>query len=294
MNRTGRAVALVCGLLLFALGGGVEAAERTRPARSSGWFSMPPPGSRLLWIAAHPDDEVLIAPVLGELCVDQGGVCTFLVLTRGEAGICLIPGGCHPTLAQVRSAEMEESARLFGAELILWDLADGTPGGAAAARHRWAAAMGGDDQLLARIGAEIDRVEPDLILTYDPRHGSTCHTDHQAVGALVLDALNLSETRKPRLYLLADQVRIEAGGTRIRFFRSLPDSVERYDANRYLMSVGGSAWAYMLTALAIHRSQFGAAEMSALESRPPHERMLHVLPFTRGARLEAGVACSEP
>lgn len=70
--------------------------------------------------------------------------------------------------------------------------------------------------------------------------------------------------------------------------------MERYDANRFLASAGGSAWTYMLNAVAIHRSQFGAAEMIALAGRPAHERMLHLLPLMRGARLEQGVACTEP
>lgn len=59
-------------VIALALTASLDAAERTRPVRSSGWFPMPDPGTRILWIAAHPDDEVLIAPLLGEMCVDRG------------------------------------------------------------------------------------------------------------------------------------------------------------------------------------------------------------------------------
>ena len=54
------------------------------------------PGARsVLWVGAHPDDEVLLAPVLAKLCLLERLDCHLLVLTRGEAGICLLPGGCR-------------------------------------------------------------------------------------------------------------------------------------------------------------------------------------------------------
>ena len=59
-------------------------------------------GKRILWIGAHPDDESTIAPILGEACVDQHAICSFLVLTRGESGNCARPDGCLPDLVTVR------------------------------------------------------------------------------------------------------------------------------------------------------------------------------------------------
>src|SRR2546422_4479037 len=62
------------------------------------------PAARILWIGAHPDDETLVAPILGPACARQNAVCTLLVFTRGERGGCAIPSGCGPDLGSVRAA----------------------------------------------------------------------------------------------------------------------------------------------------------------------------------------------
>src|SRR5204863_829035 len=80
-------------------------AARTRAVR---------PLPRILWIGAHPDDEILISPLLGFHCVERGAQCVLLVMTRGEAG--------GP--AAVRAAEMQRAANLFHAALTHWAFAD--------------------------------------------------------------------------------------------------------------------------------------------------------------------------
>jgi hypothetical protein len=44
------------------------------------------PAGHILFIGAHPDDEVVAAPLLGALCADAAATCSFLVLTKGEGG----------------------------------------------------------------------------------------------------------------------------------------------------------------------------------------------------------------
>src|SRR6266849_1264743 len=80
--------------------------------------------SRILWIGAHPDDEALIAPLLGRQCVDGSSSCSLLVLTRGENGDCGLAGGCSPNLGAVRTMEMESAAALLRSRLIQWSYAD--------------------------------------------------------------------------------------------------------------------------------------------------------------------------
>src|SRR5437764_2760441 len=111
-------------LAVFLLG-----LAHTEPVSGRAPARRPPPllpgTTSVLWVAAHPDDEVLVAPVLSRLCVDEGLRCSFLVLTRGEHGECLLPGGCKPDLATVRTAEMVRAAKLYRAQLTLWSLEDG-------------------------------------------------------------------------------------------------------------------------------------------------------------------------
>src|SRR5580704_12319995 len=41
----------------------------------------------VMWIGAHPDDEALVAPLLGKWCRGEKVRCAFLILTRGESGV---------------------------------------------------------------------------------------------------------------------------------------------------------------------------------------------------------------
>src|SRR5690349_7452018 len=68
-----------------------------------------PDFSRILVVTAHPDDESVIAPLLGTPCIDGTSRCSFLVMTRGERG-------GDPV---VREGEMRAAAALFHATLTL-------------------------------------------------------------------------------------------------------------------------------------------------------------------------------
>src|SRR2546422_414200 len=72
------------------------------------------PPQRILWIGAHPDDEILIAPILGRQCAERGAQCALLVMTHGEAG------GAGAT----RAAEMQAAAVFLHAHLTLWAFSD--------------------------------------------------------------------------------------------------------------------------------------------------------------------------
>src|SRR5581483_2520023 len=134
-----------------------------------------PAPQRILWIGAHPDDETLLAPLLGRSCVEAGDACSLLVMTRGE-------GGGDPA---VRTVEMQRAAALFHADLVHWDFGDvGVD-----VQNVWSAEAGGHDALLDRIASVITAEQPTIIYTFDPNHGSTCHTAHRALGSLVVEAV---------------------------------------------------------------------------------------------------------
>src|SRR5688500_14330528 len=81
------------------------------------------PAGHILFIGAHPDDEVVAAPLLGALCAEGGATCSFLVLTKGEGGICSLPV-CSPDLGSVREQEMLASAALFRGRVTQWTMPD--------------------------------------------------------------------------------------------------------------------------------------------------------------------------
>ncbi|HVR43426.1 MAG TPA: PIG-L family deacetylase, partial [Thermoanaerobaculia bacterium] len=131
-----------------------------------------------------------------------GSTCAFLVLTRGEAGVCELPL-CSPDLATVREQEMLSSAAIFGARVTQWSLPNVLTGFQSA----WPEAG-------ERIATAILDERPDVVITFDPLHGTTCHPAHRALGALVVDLVRSLDPAPP-LYLLATAARLEEG--RYRF-----------------------------------------------------------------------------
>src|SRR5207244_12091704 len=92
------------------------------------------PPERILWIGAHPDDEILISPILGRECVERGAQCALLVMTRGEGGGSGV----------VRAAEMQRAADMLHATLTHWTFADVMTDVDAT----WSAEAGGHDALV--------------------------------------------------------------------------------------------------------------------------------------------------
>ncbi len=226
---------------------------------------LPSPAS-VMWIAAHPDDEALAAPLLARWCGDGHARCSFLVATRGEAGPCLLPGGCLPDLATVRSAEAGAASRLFGADVILLSLPDG--GGVS--RPPWAPGTAGSPDLAATIAAFIRAEAPELVLTFDPRHGTTCHPDHRAIGELALSAVALLDT-PPHVFLLETRVEIDTESVAFRFAPAAEGTI-RFDANTPVTSTGRPAWGAIEADMERHPSQFDAAWRAAVSHVPEADR----------------------
>jgi LmbE family N-acetylglucosaminyl deacetylase len=225
-----------------------------------------PPGpfsgvESILLVVAHPDDEIVFAPLLGSMCAEGTAKCTFLVMTRGENGECKLPGGCVPNLGTVRETEMRLSAGLFHARLTQWDYPDVmTDFGTA-----WLSAAG-------RIREFIELEDPSLVLTFDPGHGTTCHPAHREIGRITIE---VAGTR--RLYLLQTFARIQ--DDRYSFSNARPSWAWSVDAM--------SSWGYLLRASETHRSQFTSDQVAALHVVPADQRRVYfAAPQTANSPLD--------
>lgn len=233
--------------------------------------SIPSPASVML-IAAHPDDEAIAAPLLGKWCRDQHARCAFLLLTRGEGGECLLPDGCQPDIASVRSAEAASASQYFGASLILLTY----PNTAGVATPDWRSPSGDRPDVVTAVAHYIEAFHPSLVLTFDPRHGTTCHPDHMETGAIVIDAVKLL-SYEPELYLLETRVTFAFNPLVIHFAPAIA-GLQRFDANEILTTSQTSAWSEVTQDATRHPSQFDGSWLAAIQNVPSSDRAVFIAP----------------
>ena len=204
-------------------------------------------------------------------------------MTRGERGPCLLPDGCLPDLASVRGGEAASSAESFGSDLILLSLPDG--GGVTP--PPWAPGAGGSPGLAGTLAAFIRAEAPEIVLTFDPRHGTTCHPDHRAIGALALEAVGLLDA-PPAVYLLESRVTIDPDAVAFRFASAAPGLI-RFDATEPLAATGLPAWSAIGADMERYPSQFDAAWRNAVGRVPEGDRNVFLAPASTilGATVSA-------
>lgn len=115
-----------------------------------------------------------------------------------------------------------------------------------------------------------------LVLTFDPRHGTTCHPDHRAIAALVLEAVKLLSA-PPSVYLLETRFEVDAQPLALRFRSAAPGAI-RFDANETLAATGGPAWNAVTADMERHPSQFDGAWLAAVSSVPATDRSVYLAP----------------
>jgi LmbE family N-acetylglucosaminyl deacetylase len=138
---------------------------------------FPEDWSRALAVVAHPDDLEYGASGAVARWTAAGRSVTYLLATRGEAGIDTIaPPECGP----LREAEQRAAARIVGVDVVEFlDHADGTVEYGPALRRD--------------IAHAIRRHRPELVITGNPHPtwpGGNLNTpDHRHVGQAAIDAV---------------------------------------------------------------------------------------------------------
>jgi LmbE family N-acetylglucosaminyl deacetylase len=168
----------------------------------------------ILGVWAHPDDEAYLSAGLMALARANHQRVVVATATAGERGTP-DPGQWGPErLGALRRHEMAASMAALGVTEHHWfGWADGGIPAVAA------------DQGIARIGALVDEVRPDTIVTFGP-DGITGHLDHRAISAWTTSAWERSGRRARLLYACVTQ-----------------DFLQRWDGVNTTLGVWGDAGA---------------------------------------------------
>ena len=237
-----------CGVIAVA-------APRLRAVRGG------PDLSRILWVGAHPDDEALVAPLLGMACVDGTSDCALLVVTRGENG----------SDGNVRTQEMVAAAALLRSRLTQWTLPDVMQ----SVNEQW-----NRDALVAQIANVIESEHPSIVMTFDPNHGSSCHPAHRVLGSIVADAATISATP---LYFVETFYTVESANFVFRDAVNASSMLLTWDVS--------STWHFLVDDARTHASQFTPQQVDALTTVPPEQRRVWLMPASAAATARDSVVC---
>jgi len=163
-------LAFVLGLSAYLLGAGERDLSKSPLASERASVAKPKKSGELRIIAfgAHPDDCEIRAGGVAAMWAAQGHGVKFVSTTNGDIGHWKIAGG---PLAQRRTREVQEAARLLGIETQVLDIHDGELMPTLENR-----------QTFVRL---IREWKADIVMSHRP---NDYHPDHRYTGVLVQDA----------------------------------------------------------------------------------------------------------
>jgi LmbE family N-acetylglucosaminyl deacetylase len=219
-------------------------------------------GARVMWIAAHPDDECFPGPLLARASIHYGNPLSLLVLTHGDGGECCRKEGCQPDLATVRGQEMRAVAERYRAALQLerfWNAP--LPVESFPKRHKIFDIWRRQRDPVLVVAQAVRRFRPDLVLTFSPDVGATGHPEHQLASRVAAAGLRLAARADARIGPLAPHVVTRTYYVLNKFWvykllgRADPGHVsERFDATLPCTHTT-SCLSFMCEATKLHRTQ---------------------------------------
>jgi LmbE family N-acetylglucosaminyl deacetylase len=140
--------------------------------------------ARVLGVFAHPDDEQLVTGFFSFAKEKDQAFTALITGTKGEAGHQVPTVARQQDLGIVRKAEALKNGFALGIDdQEVWDYPDGGVPSEAI------------DEIIARIEAKIEAVQPELVVTFWPASGATGHKDHMRMGLAAERAVTQARTR---------------------------------------------------------------------------------------------------
>lgn len=199
---------------------------------------------KALVIVAHPDDaEFLCGGTVAKWCA-QGWEVNYLLTTSGDMG-SRDPDMTREKLAEIREKEQRAAATVLGVkEVVFLRYPDGFVEDTA--------------EMRGRIVREVKRLQPDVVVTWNPFRTSFTHRDHRLTGQSALDAI-FPLARNP-----------------LGFPEHFDEGLEPHRVNEvllagenpdYYVEIDEAAFKTKIKALQQHKSQIGQAPIKDLRKR---------------------------
>ncbi len=180
LGRTGGALAAFLLASVPAMAGPLSSAEILRELRSLASTG------RVLYVAAHPDDEN--TRLLAWLALVRGYSVGYLSLTRGDGGQNLVGPELGDSLGVLRSLELLAARRLDGAHQFFTRARDfGFSKRADETLSIW-----DRREVLRDVVARIRKFRPDVVVSRFPTEASGTHGHHTASAMVAREAFDLA------------------------------------------------------------------------------------------------------
>jgi LmbE family N-acetylglucosaminyl deacetylase len=182
-------------------------------------------GKTLVVFMAHADDESPVAPILSRYA-REGVQVHLIIATDGAQGgtYTTIPRG--PELARVRADEARCATDALGIHPpILLGFPDGHLGTFTEDRDRLF-------QLTARAQAELERLRPDVLITWGP-DGGAGHPDHRLVSSIATQLVRAGSRCAGASLLCVTSRRRHACREPVTCGDTVPDSATQVSQHRH-------------------------------------------------------------
>ncbi|HEX4381896.1 MAG TPA: PIG-L family deacetylase [Myxococcales bacterium] len=241
-----------------------------------------PEGARVLYVAAHPDDEN--TRLLSWLVQEKKVRAAYLSITRGDGGQNLIGKDLGPALGLIRTQELLAARRTDGAEQFFTRARDfGFSKNPEEALRIW-----GKERILEDVVQVIRTFKPDVIVTRFSPVPSETHGHHTASAQLALEAFDKAADKSYAPGLAPWKTRrIVWNGWNADDPKKDPENAVKLDANAYDPLLGLSMGELAGDSRTMHKSQgFGAMRGVApvteyfmlLKGEPMHGSFLDGIP----------------
>lgn len=236
---------------------------------------------RILFIGAHPDDEIFAGPLLArasERC-EVRAVC----MTRGEGGINLVPMNENQTIGAVRESEFFASCQILGVVGVSLDF----PNGFENDIHNPLGQSESVDQVISRwkqsgndpyeaIVREIRDFRPTIVMSFDSEQGFTGHREHKALGKIVVSSFAYADDYRKYPEHFREGLKVWPAKYLYAVVNTRPDLIDKKvaeipsskiteiidsknvseDGVRSYLQIALQAWS-------MHKSQFGASPLTS-------------------------------